>query len=204
VSNEVRGNSIHSNTLLGVDLVPTGQSCGDGTVTPNDAGDGDTGPNNLMNFPVITSASYDAVNTTISGTLDTLDPANATVDVYASGYGEGRVHLGSTTAPGGSWTLVLSGASPYIYLSATATRTESTSEFSLVPETDNDSDGLADLYETNAGIYVSPTTTTRSATGAARAAAPARRAPTTVPSSPTPARRTATVSRPATTASAAT
>ena len=80
-----------------------------------------------MNFPVITSASYDAVDTTISGTLDTVDPANSTVDVYASdaadasGYGEGRAYLGSTTAPGGSWTLVFSGPSPYIYLSATAT-----------------------------------------------------------------------------------
>jgi hypothetical protein len=165
-ANTVRGNSIHSNTLLGIDLVPTGQNCGSGVVTANDAGDGDTGPNDLMNFPIITSASYDAVDTTISGTLDTGDPANASVDVYASdaadasGYGEGRAYLGSTTAPGGSWTLVFSGPSPYIYLSATATDSSgNTSEFSLVPETDNDSDGVSDLYETDTGIYVSPTNT---------------------------------------------
>src|SRR5205807_519329 len=47
--NAVRGTSIDRNGGLGIDL-------GDDGVTPNDAGDGDTGPNNLQNFPVLTSA----------------------------------------------------------------------------------------------------------------------------------------------------
>jgi len=49
VANSFLGNSIHANTLRGIDLG------GDG-VTANDADDPDSGANNLLNFPVITSA----------------------------------------------------------------------------------------------------------------------------------------------------
>ena len=45
----ILGNSIVNNTNLGIDLNLD-------TVTPNDAGDGDTGPNDLLNFPEITGA----------------------------------------------------------------------------------------------------------------------------------------------------
>ena len=106
--NAIRGNSIHHNGLLGIDLGSNG-------VTANDAGDGDSGANNLMNFPVITSTVYNGVTTTITGTLDTASPDTATVDVYSNQAGdpEGRVWLGSTTPSGGAWTLVYSGAVPY-------------------------------------------------------------------------------------------
>ncbi|HEU4760482.1 MAG TPA: cohesin domain-containing protein, partial [Dehalococcoidia bacterium] len=82
VGNVIRGNSIHSNGLLGIDLVPSGQDCATGTVTPNDLGDGDSGPNNLQNFPVITSATLSSGSTSVSGTLDTILP-KASVDVYS-------------------------------------------------------------------------------------------------------------------------
>jgi CSLREA domain-containing protein len=63
-SNGILSNSIFSNASLGIDLG------GDG-VTPNDGpGDADTGPNNLQNFPVISSAVTSGTKTTIKGTLE--------------------------------------------------------------------------------------------------------------------------------------
>ena len=51
--NNLDPNSIYGNSGQGIDLGPDGP-------TPNDPGDADTGPNNLQNFPVITSANVDA------------------------------------------------------------------------------------------------------------------------------------------------
>ena len=54
-------NSIADNAILGIDL-------GNDGVTANDAGDGDAGPNNLQNFPVLTAACVGGVQ----GTLNSL------------------------------------------------------------------------------------------------------------------------------------
>src|SRR5205823_12114985 len=99
--NAIRGNSIFSNGTtaqhLGIDLGTNG-------VTANDAGDGDTGANNLQNFPVLTSASMVGGNTTIQGTFNsTASTNNFTIEFFAnaacdaSGNGEGKRFLGSTT-----------------------------------------------------------------------------------------------------------
>ena len=48
--NAILGNSIRDNGALGIDLIGNG-------ITANDAGDGDEGPNNLQNFPVLTGSS---------------------------------------------------------------------------------------------------------------------------------------------------
>lgn len=61
IGNRILGNIIYGNTALGIEL-----GTGDG-VTGNDGGDGDSGPNNLMNFPVIYSVTIIGGNVTISG-----------------------------------------------------------------------------------------------------------------------------------------
>lgn len=100
VNNQIRGNSIHSNGELGIDL-QDGYGNGFG-VTRNDLGDVDSGVNNLQNFPVLTSVSGGAA-TRVIGTLNSTPNMEFTIDFYAnssldpSGYGEGERWLGSTT-----------------------------------------------------------------------------------------------------------
>jgi CSLREA domain-containing protein len=99
----VLSNSIHDNTGPGIDL-------GDDGVTPNDAGDADTGANNLQNFPVLASADTSGASTTIQGALDSTANTTFRVEFFSnpacdsSGNGEGRSLLGSasvTTDAGG-------------------------------------------------------------------------------------------------------
>ena len=98
----IRGNSIYNNgagtgvTQLGIDLNDDG-------VTANDSGDGDTGPNAFLNFPVLTSASMNGSTTSVAGTLNSAASTTYEVDLFAnpscdaSGYGEGKTYLGSTS-----------------------------------------------------------------------------------------------------------
>ena len=91
----VVGNSIFANAALGIDLNHDG-------VTPNDHCDTDTGPNNLQNYPVITSVTATASSTHIQGMLDSAPNTTFTIEFYAnadcdaSGNGEGRTYLGSS------------------------------------------------------------------------------------------------------------
>ena len=90
----VLGNSIFSNGGLGIDLKLDG-------VTENDHCDGDPGPNNLQNYPVITSVTATESSTHIQGMLDSAPNTTFTIEFYAntecdaSGNGEGRTYLGS-------------------------------------------------------------------------------------------------------------
>jgi len=95
--NAFLSNSIHSNGGLGIDLG------GDG-VTPNDSGDADTGPNELRNFPVLTSILNDGTNLFIRGSVEGQQAAssvriqffdNPTQD--PTGFGEGATYLGELT-----------------------------------------------------------------------------------------------------------
>ncbi len=95
--NNFYNNSFHDNGNLAVDL-------GNNGVTLNDSGDGDTGANDLQNFPVLTSAVTNGGTTTIKGTLNTsANTQSIQIDFYASGacdssgYGEGATRLGYTT-----------------------------------------------------------------------------------------------------------
>jgi hypothetical protein len=95
-STTIRGNSIFSNTGLGIDLQQGG-----GGVTPNDNCDADTGPNNLQNFPVLTSATNGVGSVAIEGALNSAASSAFTLDFYSSpacdqsGNGEGKTYLGS-------------------------------------------------------------------------------------------------------------
>jgi uncharacterized repeat protein (TIGR01451 family) len=92
----ILGNSIYDNSIqLGINLgFPQ-------AVTPNDAGDADTGANDLQNFPVITSATIGGGNVALSGTLNSTPNTTFRVEFFGnpacstSGFGEGKHFLGS-------------------------------------------------------------------------------------------------------------
>ena len=74
-SNSIRGNVINSNGGLAIDLGKDGR-------TLNDPGDGDYGPNNFQNYPVITSLTTGAA-THVTGTLNSTPDSIFTIDIYA-------------------------------------------------------------------------------------------------------------------------
>ena len=140
--NAFRRNAIYANGGLGINLLPAPFGFFDG-VTPNDAGDADTGSNTLQNFPVLTSATAGRGATTVTGTLNSTPGRSFEIELFGnqgidpSGYGEGQVYLGVvtvTTDAAGNATFnavlpraLLSGS----FVTATATDTASnTSEFS--------------------------------------------------------------------------
>jgi len=100
----ILANEIFSNTGLGIDLIPSGVSL-DG-VTPNDPNDADSGTQGLQNFPIVSQTEEIGGLLTISGTLDVpaaTSGAAYQIGVYwspacdASGFGEGKVPLGTGT-----------------------------------------------------------------------------------------------------------
>ncbi|HZD57295.1 MAG TPA: right-handed parallel beta-helix repeat-containing protein [Anaerolineales bacterium] len=131
-------NSIHSNEGLGIDLNGEG-------VTPNDPGDGDTGANNLQNFPVIQSAIDNGTNTVVSGFIDTQNPANVILEFFSndvpdpSGFGEGQQFEGSTAPDAnGNFMVNLPGGLAGKFITATATDAiGNTSEFSAAVQAVN-------------------------------------------------------------------
>ena len=136
-ANHIQANSIFSNNALGIDLGPAG-------VTPNDAGDGDAGANNLQNFPVLTTSNGVAgggVN--VQGTLNSSANTTFTLEFFSnascdpSGNGEGRTFLGSapvTTNGAGNVTFNVNVTGSAVVgetITATATNPQgNTSEFS--------------------------------------------------------------------------
>jgi hypothetical protein len=177
---KIRGNSIHDNGGLAIDLggdylvAPPIGAIFDG-VTPNDPGDGDIGPNNLQNYPVLTGGIGGAT-TRLAGTLNSTPNSTFVLDFYAntsqdsSGYGEGELYLGSAVAmtdangdvrdPLGNlgFTVVLSVAdASRPYIAATATDLAgNTSEFSAVLQltlSDTDGDGIENSVDVLPGTF---------------------------------------------------
>jgi hypothetical protein len=127
--NTISGNAIYSNGGIGIDLNADG-------ITPNDPGDADTGPNNLQNFPVLTSALSAASTTTVTGTLGSAPSSTYTLEFFAAPP-QGAVFLGRTsvtTDASGSAPFAVSlptGSAPGQMIVATATDSAgNTSEFS--------------------------------------------------------------------------
>lgn len=96
VENRFERNSIHSNGGLGINL-------GNDEVTPNDPGDGDTGPNHLQNFPIITSVTSNGTDLGVAGTMNSMPNEFYTIQFFVgsdcdqSGNGEGELWLGELT-----------------------------------------------------------------------------------------------------------
>ncbi len=134
--NSILGNSIFDNTF-GINLVD------DPGPTPNDPGDVDTGPNDIQNFPVITSVATNETSTIIQGTLNSTANTLFRVEFFfsstcdPSGFGQGMFIFGSTnvmTNGSGNASINLTlpvGIGPNRAVTATATNLSgSTSEFS--------------------------------------------------------------------------
>jgi uncharacterized repeat protein (TIGR01451 family) len=83
----LRGNLIHDNGALGIDLADDG-------ITLNDAGDLDTGPNELINYPILETASIQGADLILTG----FSRPSTEIDLFVSdgdpsGFGEGRTYL---------------------------------------------------------------------------------------------------------------
>jgi uncharacterized repeat protein (TIGR01451 family) len=133
----ILSNSIYANTNLGIDL-------DNGGVTLNDLGDGDTGANNLQNFPVLGFPLRFATTTVISGTLNSATNQIFRIEIFDNdnpnpqGYGEGQrflTALSVTNDSNGNSSFIFTNpvALPFSHwITATATDTNSnTSEFSF-------------------------------------------------------------------------
>jgi CSLREA domain-containing protein len=127
-SNTITRNSIYGNTKLGIDISPLG------AVNQNEAGDADTGANEQLNYPVLSSARKSRASkpAVVKGTAC----AGCTVEVFAADggkgvYGEGKSFVGSVIAGSDGTFAVSVGVPRGRYVSATATDAEgNTSEFS--------------------------------------------------------------------------
>ena len=95
--NSIRANRIFSNRGLGIAL-------GSGSPTFNDPADGDTGPNQRQNFPIILSAVPGAGNTHVTGKFNGAPSTTFELDFFANAacsnfpreFLEGETYLGSS------------------------------------------------------------------------------------------------------------
>jgi parallel beta-helix repeat protein len=81
--NVIRGNTMHSN-WFGIDLEDGNGAQGVNGSNTNDAGDADTGPNNLQNHPVLSAATASPSSLDLTVALGSEPNRNYTVDLYAN------------------------------------------------------------------------------------------------------------------------
>lgn len=85
--NQIFSNSIYANAQIGIDLAESSIST-TGESTSNDPGDADTGPNQLQNFPIVTSVSDAADKSTIRGVLQSTPSATFTLQFFRMSGGD--------------------------------------------------------------------------------------------------------------------
>ncbi len=134
IRNTISVNAIYGNSRPGIDLPPMG------TYNPNDPGDADVGPNQLLNWPEITSARSTSVSgTACAGCRVELFLADATADPRVRlTYGQGQSYFGAAIATSdGRFTIRVAASDRDRIVTSTATDpTGNTSEFSsnaLIP-----------------------------------------------------------------------
>lgn len=152
VGNTIQGNSIFNNTGIGIDLGTPG-------TTANDPNDPDTGPNNLQNFPAITSA---LTSGNITGTLNSTPNTTFRIDFYRNtasdgANSEGRTYIGSTnttTNASGNATFGFSSTATLSegqFITATAT---SVSGSAQAPGDTSEFSGQALVTTAGGGFYI--------------------------------------------------
>ena len=136
--NSISRNRIFSNGELGIQLGPDFPG-----LVPNDPGDFDTGPNELMNFPVLEEAKATPGQLIVKGTIDTQNVRDVVIEFFAnpvptpggdpSGHGEGAIFLGTARPnPQGKFNAALPRVPVGTIISATATdAVGNTSEFAM-------------------------------------------------------------------------
>jgi CSLREA domain-containing protein len=161
--NSFADNSFFGNSGLGINLM------GGAGPDANDLGDGDSGPNNLQNYPVISSAKTSATWSAIKGTINSTPSTQFIVVLYSntlcdpSGFGEGRTQAGDfgvTTDGAGNASFEYAQPTPLVageVLTALAIEaaTQNTSEFSACATIascavgDDDCDAFIDVAPTS-------------------------------------------------------
>ncbi|MCP3870586.1 MAG: DUF4347 domain-containing protein, partial [Gammaproteobacteria bacterium] len=175
VDNAVLGNAIHSNGVLGIDIVG---DTPDGVET-NDSKDPDSGPNNKQNFPLLLTAIANSAadEVWVFGGLDSEPGKTYRIEFFSNdnseSHGEASAYLGCTevTTDGDSGLVVIShdvsaSLSAGDYITSTATEVvagtpRSTSEFSanlivkFKPQVELP-DGSSGYTEDQAPVLVAP------------------------------------------------
>jgi CSLREA domain-containing protein len=194
--NSILGNDIFSNLGLGIDLGANG-------VTQNDLGDLDPGPNDLQNFPVLTSVTTSGAAIAIEGTLSSIANTRYRIELFAnpacdqpSGFGEGTIFKGATEVvtrengdarfDGANRLILAAAVEAGGQVTATATRIEMTAEGPTLRDTSE----FSACTQAVAGDVPTPAasntpTTTPTFTPTATATATSTPTPTSTPS-PTP------------------
>lgn len=193
INNYVDPNYIHDNGGLGVDINDDGP-------TPNDDLDVDIGPNDVQNYPALTSAVAEFGGLRVTGSL------NSTPNLYfnmfflvndacdPSGYGEGQMFVDERTvfdADGDgnmSFTYFFNRAvAPGKFIAASASNPESTSELSQCIEVQQGDPGTSTPTPTPTASGSPTPTPTPTPTGQTATPTPTGQTPTPTPSAtPTP------------------